>query len=123
MIIGIGTDIIEIYRIKKAIERNNRFINKLFTDKEIEYFKSKNYAPNVIAGNFAAKEAVSKAVGTGFRGFNLKDIEILRDNLGCPYVIVTDKVRRKINANKYKIYISISHSNDNAIAYSIIEGV
>ena len=66
MIIGIGTDIIEINRIEKVMMRTSSFIEKSFTSNEIEYFKLKGLKGNVIAGNFAAKEAISKALGTGF---------------------------------------------------------
>ena len=121
MIIGIGTDIIEIERIMKAVERNENFLNKLFTEKEIEYFKLKKKAPNVIAGNFAAKEAVSKAVGTGFRSFGLKDIEVLRDELGKPFVNISDKIYEVIGKKNITIHISISHSIENAIAYAVME--
>ena len=121
MIVGIGTDIIEIKRIKKAVEKNNHFVDKLFTENEIKYFNTRNNAANVIAGNFAAKEAVSKAVGTGFRKFGLKDIEVLRDDLGKPIVNLSEKIYEIIGKRNFKIYVSISHSNDNAIAYSIME--
>ncbi|MBM6839885.1 holo-ACP synthase, partial [Clostridium saudiense] len=93
MILGVGTDIIEIERIKKAIERTPKFLEKTFTEKEIELFKSKAMKVESIAGNFAAKEAISKAIGTGFRGFSLNDLEILRDELGKPIVNISDKVK------------------------------
>ncbi|MCX7905065.1 MAG: holo-ACP synthase, partial [Caloramator sp.] len=67
MIVGIGTDIIEIERIKRAIERNRLFINKIYTENEIEYLKNKN--TESYAGYFCAKEAVAKALGTGISGF------------------------------------------------------
>ncbi len=78
MIFGIGTDIIEIKRIKKAIARSPRFIERLFTEQELEYYKKKDMKAQHIAGGFSAKEAVLKALGTGLRGFKWKDIEILR---------------------------------------------
>ena len=59
-ILDIGVDIIEIYRIKELLDKNPRFLEKMFTSKEIEYFESKNFKAETIAGNFAAKEAVSK---------------------------------------------------------------
>ena len=68
-ILDIGVDIVEIDRIKEALTKNERFLNKLFTKNEIEYFKSKNFKVETIAGNFAAKEAISKAIGTGIRNF------------------------------------------------------
>jgi len=121
MIIGIGTDIIEIERIEKVINRTNSFIEKSFTNNEIEYFKSKGLKGNVIAGNFAAKEAISKAMGTGFRGFGLKDIEVLRDKLGKPIVKLSDKIYELLDIKEFNIHISISHSKENAIAYAVME--
>ena len=120
MIIGIGTDIIEIDRIEKAINRNNGFLDKVFTAREIEMFKERNMRAEVIAGNFAAKEAVSKALGTGFRGFSLIDIEILRDQLGKPIVYLSDNMKKIINA-KHKINVSISHNRTSAIAFVVLE--
>ena len=85
-IIGIGTDIIEIDRIKDAINNVKTFKGRVFTKNEIEHVeKRKNPYPSY-AGRFAAKEAVSKAIGTGFRGFNLVDIEVYNDELGKPYL-------------------------------------
>ena len=117
MILGIGTDIIEIERIKVAIERTPSFLSKAFTEKEL--FKSKGMRVETIAGNFAAKEALSKALGTGFRGYNLKDFEILRDNLGKPIVNISKEVRDKIGDRKLNINVSISHNK--SIAFAIVE--
>jgi holo-[acyl-carrier protein] synthase len=121
MIIGIGTDIIEINRIEKVISRTSIFIERSFTYNEIEYFKAKGLKGNVVAGNFAAKEAISKALGTGFRGFGLKDIEVLRDELGKPIVNLSDKIYKLLGTKKFKIHVSISHSKENAIAYAVME--
>ena len=123
MIIGIGTDIIEINRIEKVIMRTSSFIEKSFTNNEIEYFKLKGLKGNVIAGNFAAKEAISKALGTGFRGFGLQDIEILRDELGKPVVNLSHKINKLLDIKEFKIHVSISHSNENAIAYAVLEEI
>lgn len=121
MIIGIGTDIIEIERIEKAIKRNKNFLDKLFTKDENILFKSKSMRTEVIAGNFAAKEAISKALGTGVRGFSFKDIEILRDELGKPIAKLNEKVEDKIENKSYKLNISISHNNTSAIAFAVLE--
>ena len=123
MIIGVGVDIVEIRRIKEAIERNDNFIEKLFHKEEIEYLKSRGMRAEYVAGRFAAKEAVSKALGTGFRGFSFKDIIIDRTTLGKPIVVLKGKA--KLTAQKmgdYKIHLSISHGQDNAIAYAVLEG-
>ncbi|WP_297417736.1 holo-ACP synthase [Clostridium sp.] len=121
MIIGIGTDIIEISRIEKVMKRTNNFIEKAFTRNEIEYFKSKGLKGNVVAGNFAAKEAISKAIGTGFRGFGLNDIEVLRDELGKPIVNLSEKIYEFLGEKEFKMHVSISHNNENAIAYAVME--
>ena len=127
MIIGIGVDIIEIERVRQAIRNNKNFLSKLFTEREIDYFISRNMNSEVIAGNFAAKEAVSKALGTGMRGFSFKDIEILRNELGKPEVILHSGAKligNKLigNNNSLRIHLSISHNNSSAIAYSVLEG-
>ena len=127
MIIGIGVDIIEIERVRQAIQNNKNFLSKLFTEKEIDYFISRKMNSEVIAGNFAAKEAVSKALGTGIRGFSFKDIEILRNELGKPEVILhsgANLIGNKLvgNNNSLRVHLSISHNNSSAIAYSVLEG-
>jgi holo-[acyl-carrier protein] synthase len=123
MIIGIGTDIIEINRIEKVMMRTSSFIEKSFTSNEIEYFKLNGLKGNVIAGNFAAKEAISKALGTGFRGFGLQDIEVLRDELGKPVVNLSHKIYKLLDIKEFNMHVSISHSKENAIAYVVMEAI
>lgn len=120
-ILGIGIDIIEIERIKKVIDRKPRFIERNFTQKEIEYFEKNKLRAETIAGNFAAKEAISKALGSGIRGFNLKDIEVLRDDLGKPIVKTYNNLESIcIGYNIVDIKISISHSKNYAVANCLI---
>lgn len=121
MILGVGTDIIEIERIKKAIERTPNFLEKTFTEKEIEFFKSKAMKAESIAGNFAAKEAISKAIGRGFRGFAFNDLEVLRDELGKPIVNISDKVKEFLEYEEVIFHISISHNKTCAIAFVTME--
>lgn len=121
MIIGVGVDIIEIARIEEAA-KNVNFMERVFTGNEIEYLKSRKMRPEYIAGRFAAKEAVSKALGTGFREFPIKDIEIDRNSLGKPMVILKGKAKQIAQRHgKYKIHLSISHDKTKAVAYVIIE--
>ncbi|ONI41628.1 holo-[acyl-carrier-protein] synthase [Candidatus Epulonipiscium fishelsonii] len=118
MIKGIGTDIIEISRITQAIKRSPHFLKKVFTQQEIE----QNPKMQSLSGNFATKEALSKAFGTGFREFSFQDIEVLRDKLGKPYVNLYGNA--KLLAQKQNITninISISHCKDYAISFVIIE--
>ncbi len=120
----IGIDIIEIDRIKKLVEKNDRFLNKVFTENEIKYFSEKGYKAQTIAGNFCAKEAISKAFGTGIRNFSFKDIEILRDELGKPIVNTYNNLKKIcIDYNVLEINVSISHSRDYAVANAFIKKV
>lgn len=119
-ILDIGIDIIEIDRIRDAITKNKKFIEKLFTDEEVKYFESKGFKPETIAGNFAAKEAVSKAIGKGIRGYNFIDIEILRDEWGKPIVKTYNNLEKIcIDYNVSEIKVSISHCKEYAVANAL----
>ena len=117
-IYGIGTDIIEISRIRDAINRTSSFKKKVYTEKEIEYIEKKKEPYASYAGRFAAKEAVSKALGTGVRGFSLNDVEILNDELGKPTVTLYNNLLNHVE--DLKIQISISHSREYAVSTVII---
>ena len=121
MIVGIGNDIIEIERVEKAISKEG-FIAKVYTQREIENIIKRGNRTETYAGIFSAKEAISKAIGTGVREFALTDLEILNDDLGKPYVIVSDKLNKIIQRKKenYQIEIAISHSKKYATAIAII---
>ena len=121
MIVGIGNDIIEIERIEKAISKEG-FKDKIYTQRELENIKKRGNRAETYAGVFSAKEAISKAIGTGVREFSLTDLEILNDDLGKPYVVVSEKLDKILKAKKedYQIEISISHSKKYATAMAII---
>ena len=121
MIVGIGNDIIEIERIEKAISKEG-FKDKIYTQRELENIKKRGNRAETYAGAFSAKEAISKAIGTGGREFSLTDLEILNDDLGKPYVVVSEKLDKIIKSKKedYQIEISISHSKKYATAMAII---
>ena len=122
LIVGVGVDIIEISRIKDAAEKNTSFIEKIYTENEIEYLKSRNFRPEYLAGRFAAKEAISKALGTGIFQFSMREIEIDRNANGKPVVILRGKAKQIAQKfGEYKIHISISHSRENAVAYAVLE--
>ena len=117
-ILGIGTDIVEIERIEKSLS-NPRFLQKCFTLQEIEYCKNKGVsASKSFAGYFAAKESVAKALGSGFKGFLPRDIEVCHNALGRPFVKFSEKVNF---CETNKIFISISHEDRYATALAIIE--
>lgn len=121
MIVGTGLDLIEVSRIKKAME-TQRFLTKNFTAFEIELFRSRKDSPEVVAGNFAAKEAVLKCIGCGIFDMPLSDIEVLRLDSGQPYIELHGKAKsiaKKKGADK--IHISITHISEFAAAQAIAE--
>ncbi|MFA6708385.1 MAG: holo-ACP synthase [Fusobacterium sp.] len=115
--LGLGNDIIEISRIEKAI-KNLKFIHKIYTEKEIKFIVSKGNKAETYAGRFAAKESVSKALGTGMRKINFLDIEIINNELGKP--IVRFKNNIEDYNEKYLVDISISHCREYATSTAII---
>ena len=113
-IYGIGTDIVNIKRVEKSLRKNgNNFKKRIFSKKEIIYCERKKNPINFYAKRFAAKEALSKALGTGIRkGINFKDIEILNDNLGKPSILLKGNtanfLKKKIKSKKYSIHLSLA---------------
>lgn len=119
-ILDIGTDIIEVDRIKNSLSKRGDFLKKIFTEREINMFEQKGNNPQTIAGNFAAKEAISKSLGLGIRGYNFKDIEILRNDLGKPVVKTYNNLNQIcIQYSVVEIKVSISHSESYAVASAI----
>ena len=121
MIIGIGTDIVEVVRIRKAIERTPSFLKGVFTDNEVEYINSKKNKYETAAGIFTVKEAFSKALGSGIRGFAMKDIEVIHTELGKTIINLSEKVSKKISEEDYRVHVTISHTKENAVSFVIIE--
>lgn len=120
MIRGLGNDIIAINRIRKIVESyEKRFLDKILSEREQEYCLRHNPPDARIAGRFAAKEAIAKAFGTGFKGFGWRDIEILNDDSGKPYATFSDLLNNKFNFPK--VHISISHCDEYATAVALWE--
>ena len=118
MIVGIGNDVIELERVKKACEKE-AFLARVYTKDEI--MQSKNRI-KFYAGNWAVKESVSKAFGTGIRDFDIRDIEVLRDKLGKPYVNIYNKANNLMEElNITHIHVSISDSDELVFATAIAE--
>ena len=126
-IVGIGIDIIDNNRIKSLL-KNNSFINRTFSKKEISISKRILNKTNFFSKRFAAKEAFSKALGTGFRNnLNFNDIEIVNDKLGKPYYLINNKIKqiikKKKKVNKFKLFLSISDEKDYSVAFIIIQKI
>ena len=123
-IIGIGVDIVNNERIKKSIN-DRKFVNRVFSKVEIIYSKKIKNKSSYFAKRFAAKESLSKAIGTGFRkGLNFKDISIVNDKKGKPYYKLNNNVKKLIYSNfkvkKIKISLSLADEKKYSIAFSMI---
>lgn len=117
---GVGTDIIEIERIRKAV--SDSFLKKCFTEDEREYFRTRNMRTETIAGNFAAKEAIVKALGTGIGRVGWKDVSVLRNESGQPHVVFSENITEWLEGiGAGRVHVSISHCRSLAIAYCAIE--
>ncbi|MGD0348796.1 MAG: holo-ACP synthase [Verrucomicrobiota bacterium] len=125
MILGIGIDIIEVARVKASYERfSERFLNRLLLADEIAYCLShKNPAP-FLAARFAAKEAISKAFGTGVGArLGWHDMEIRRKQSGEPFVVLHGKGEKLFASRKAKrLLVSLSHTENYAAVTAILEG-
>ena len=124
MIFGIGTDIIEVGRMERHLEKNDALAKKLYTDLEREYCnKGKVTKYQCLAARFAAKEAFFKALGTGYRyGMAFHEIEVLNDELGKPNIVAHGKVKKYLKEKKIKsIHLSISHVKEMANAFVVLE--
>ncbi len=121
MVAGIGIDIIEIDRIKKVIDKyNSQFLTKIFTKSEIDYCINKFNFYQHFAARFAAKEAVYKALASGWKeGLSWKDIEINNDTSGMPIVKPTGRLKEFLS-DKKDLKISISHSDNYVTCVAII---
>jgi len=125
--IGIGVDIVDNNRIKSLI-KNKKFVNRIFSKKEITISKKYLNKTNFFSKRFAAKESFSKALGTGFRNnLNLKDIEIINDKLGKPYYLISPKIKKLIKKKKktknFQLFLSISDEKDYSVAFTIIQKI
>jgi holo-[acyl-carrier protein] synthase len=130
MIIGIGTDLVEILRIETLLnQKGERFLNRIFTPSEQERALKSAHPASSLAKRFAAKEAVVKALGTGFRdGISLHDIEVANEPHGKPMLILTGKARETLDAltpshHISSLHLSLSDTASHALAFVLIEGV
>ncbi|MCU0641525.1 MAG: holo-ACP synthase [Candidatus Margulisbacteria bacterium] len=116
MISGVGVDIVEIERIKKAVQKYGKsFLQKVYTSSEILYCQMlKSYRFPELAVRFAAKEAYAKALGTGIGKVSWRDIEVVNNKSGKPLIALKGKVNKKV-------HVSLSHSREQAIAMVVLE--
>ena len=121
---GVGTDIIQVKRLKKSLNKKP-FLSRIYSKEEIIKCKRSKINSNCFAKRFAAKEAFSKALGTGIsKGINFNEIVVLNEKSGKPYIKLVNKtkkiVERKIKKKRYKISLSIADEKDYAVAFVTI---
>ena len=123
MIAGIGTDIIEVERVAANIKKENGFRELVFSQREIQYCESKTHKYEHYAARFAAKEALAKAIGTGWiAGTNFNEVEVINDESGKPHIQFIGETANQIAAmNIGTIHVSLSHIKTMASAFVIIE--
>ena len=122
MIKGIGIDVVEIARLQRVINKwGEAFLDKIFTARELTYARSRKDPTPHIAARFAVKEAVAKALSTGWSGsFRWKDVEVENNAAGKPSVALYGQVKESLKGNN--VLVSISHSENVVVAFAIIEG-
>ncbi|PLX20729.1 MAG: holo-[acyl-carrier-protein] synthase [Marinilabiliales bacterium] len=122
MVIGIGTDMFEVKRMKDRLKNQPSFSEGIYTIHEIEYCEQFKNKAEHYAARYAAKEAFLKAIGTGWRnGITFKDIEIINDNLGKPEIKLHGKAKEVCGQlNAHNILVTLSHTKELAIAFVII---
>ncbi len=126
MIVGIGSDVIQISRIEKAAKKwGDRFLNRVFNQKEILYSQSKKDWAASLAARFAAKEACAKALGTGInKGVNWQHIYVTRERGSAPVITLKGNAKKIADDLKVKrIFVTLSHDNDIAFAVVILEAL
>ena len=126
-ILGIGVDIIENSRIKNSIKDSN-FLKRIYSTKELKQSKLSKNKTNFFAKRFAAKEALAKAIGSGFRNnLNFADIEIINDKMGKPYYLENNKIKnlikKKFKVKNFECFLSISDEKKYSTAFTIIQKI
>lgn len=125
MIFGIGVDIVKISRIQDAMDRHgDKFAKKILAENEFQEYMINNKKVNFLAKRFAAKEAFSKALGTGFtNGLTLKQIEVSHNEIGRPILILTGYAKQETDQLNIRHYhVSLSDEREHVVAFVTLEG-
>ncbi len=124
MIYGIGIDLVENERIEKIIKKwGDKFLSRVFSDKEVEYCNRHVQAPLHYAARFAAKESFLKAMGIGLgMGVKLREIEVARNSKGKPDLVLCGEAKVQIEKRKIaKVHLSLTHTKKYATAFVVLE--
>ncbi len=121
MIQGIGVDVVDVQRMKAVMaEQGEAFVDRVFTNTEISYCRSKQYPEQHFAARFAAKEAVSKAMQIGWSGiFRWKDVEVVNQPSGAPKILLYNEAASSLKHSS--VHLSLSHTENTVVALAVIE--
>lgn len=121
-IIGIGTDLVKITRMEHAAQ-SEHFVMRVFGEQERALFEKRKKTPQVLAANFAAKEAFGKAIGTGImKEFALAEVQVLRNEQGAPYFVFSGRAERLMKERSWTAHVSLTHEGEYAAAFVVLEG-
>jgi len=122
MIVGTGVDIVEVERVKKALDAwGKRFLERVFTQRELDYANTKKFSQESLAARFACKESVLKAFGDTRVGIQLRNIEVLNDSKGKPEIVLHGEAKEFASKNRLdNIIVSMSHTPNYAISNAIL---
>ncbi len=122
MIAGTGVDIIEVERVKGALDCwGDRFLDRVFTKRELDYANTKKFSHENLAARFACKESVLKAFGDTKSGIQLKHIEVLNDSKGKPEIVLHGKAKEFARDNRLdQVMVSMSHTSNYAVSSAIL---
>ena len=122
MIVGTGVDIIEVWRIKEALDVwGEKFLKRVFTQRELDYVNTKKFSHESLAARFACKESVLKAFGDTRGGIQLKNIEVLNDSKGKPEIVLHGEAKEFAEKNKLdKVIVSMSHTSRYAVSNAVL---
>jgi holo-[acyl-carrier protein] synthase len=123
VVIGIGIDIVEVRRIRQALQGGDEMANRVFTKKELEYCRARKNQFQHFAGRFAAKEAALKALGTGWQeGIRWKDVEVVPDERGKPLISFRRRAKEFLDSSgATQAHVTITHAKEYAVAAVILE--
>ncbi|MFT8889148.1 MAG: holo-ACP synthase [Ethanoligenens sp.] len=119
MIDGIGVDTVELERIRRLLDRHSN-LSRIYGEREQALLLQKKHVGSY-AAHFCAKEAFAKALGTGVRGFDLCEVELLRDEMGKPYYALSGRARAIVEARRLVLHVSVSHDQTHATAFAVAE--
>ena len=120
-ILGIGVDVVDVQRMKDVLEKQGKvFLDKVFSDMEVTYCKTRKKPYIHFGERFAAKEAVAKAMRTGWSGaFHWRDIEVVNDQSGAPHILLSRDVAKALD--QCRVHLSLSHTDNTVVAFVVLE--